>query len=187
MQLPKAHKKGAAEPEPADDGLCGLCGKQVDKEEDWIEGGQPRSPRAAGSRSCALLGQGLPLPAMTMPSRASLGRRSASSGLTASPRTFPLPSGPSAGTCTECGTRPFCFECVANFMERVSCMQRDVLDPGWKYDRVHAGSWGDHAYSRGQLAPSGQGNGDVHPGGSARLLCTLAGAAGGAWNGHQGP
>ncbi|KAL4452596.1 hypothetical protein ABPG75_008258 [Micractinium tetrahymenae] len=59
MPLPKSHNKRAVEPGPAQDGACGLCGKQVDKEDEWIE-----------------------------------------------------------GTCTECGTRPFCFECVANFMER---------------------------------------------------------------------
>ncbi len=38
MPLPKGYKQGGAEAEPVEEGSRGLCGKEVDKEVEWIEG-----------------------------------------------------------------------------------------------------------------------------------------------------
>lgn len=115
MPLPKGYKQGGAEAEPVEEGSCGLCGKEVDKEVEWIEGetnyvalGSVNRGRASSYLS--------PPPASADAGRVALG---AAADRCACHCTLPVLHLPT-GTCTECGTRPFCFECVANFMERAS-------------------------------------------------------------------
>lgn len=63
MPLPKALKEGAAEPGPADEGSCGLCGKYVDKEEEWIEGAPLSGCMATDTQLLLIVSQRSPLPA----------------------------------------------------------------------------------------------------------------------------